>query len=175
MTTNGAETQPNGAGIDSIWREIDGLVRQNVGQLRVRYLEVFGEPPGNHHRVALIRRLAWRLQSLAEGDLSERARERAKSLAQDADLRLTEPRWLTNERGRTKTGYGPHRDTRLPAAGTILTRSFQGKTVKVEVLDHGFRHEGVVYRSLSAVARLVSGTRWNGFAFFSLTASQRTK
>ena len=52
--------------------------------------------------------------------------------------------------------------------GTVLSRNFQGRTIQVEVLDNGFRCEGVVYRSLSAVARQVSGTRWNGYAFFAL-------
>ena len=61
-----------------------------------------------------------------------------------------------------------NRDPRLPAIGTCLTREFQGGTVSVEVLEKGFRYQEQVYRSLSAVARQVSGVQWNGFAFFSL-------
>ena len=60
------------------------------------------------------------------------------------------------------------RDPRLPKPGTILTREFQGKKVEVEVLDAGFRYDGDVWRSLSAIARKVSGTSWNGFLFFNL-------
>ena len=52
--------------------------------------------------------------------------------------------------------------------GTRLNRQFQGRTVSVEILEKGFRYQEQVYRSLSAVARQVSGVQWNGFAFFSL-------
>src|SRR5713101_7115525 len=76
----------------SICSEIDDLGRRTVAQLQIRYLEVFGEPSRSNHKQFLIRRIAWRLQAVAEGDLSERARERALSLAQDADLRLRAPR-----------------------------------------------------------------------------------
>ena len=60
------------------------------------------------------------------------------------------------------------RDPRLPRPGTVLTRTFNGKEIKVEVLDAGFRYDGDVWRSLSAIARKVSGTSWNGFLFFNL-------
>ncbi len=58
------------------------------------------------------------------------------------------------------------RDARLPRPGTILTRRFEDRIITVEVLENGFRYEGEVYRSLSAVARKISGTQWNGFLFF---------
>jgi len=60
------------------------------------------------------------------------------------------------------------RDPRLPRAGGILTRTLNGKEIKVEVLDAGFRHDGKTWRSLSAIANAVSGTSWNGFLFFNL-------
>src|SRR5277367_2146383 len=115
MARNGTEIQPNRAEMEAVWCEIADLERQSVGKLRERYLEVFGEPPGSHHRLALIRRLAWRLQALAEGDLSDRARDRAQSLARDADLRLTAPRWITTQRTIGGTGGGHPGDPRLPA------------------------------------------------------------
>ena len=60
------------------------------------------------------------------------------------------------------------RDPRLPRAGAFLTRTFQGKEIKVEVLDAGFRYDGQTWRSLSAIAKAVSGSSWNGFLFFKL-------
>lgn len=60
------------------------------------------------------------------------------------------------------------RDPRLPAPGTTLTRTFQEKEIKVEVLDVGFRYDGRTWRSLSAIARSVSGTSWNGYLFFNI-------
>jgi hypothetical protein len=60
------------------------------------------------------------------------------------------------------------RDPRLPRPGGILTRTFQGKEIKVEVLDAGFRYDGKVWRSLSGIAKAVSSTPWNGYLFFGL-------
>jgi len=60
------------------------------------------------------------------------------------------------------------RDPRLPRPGGVLTRTFQGKEIKVQVLDAGFGYEGKTWRSLSAIAKAVSGTSWNGFLFFGL-------
>jgi hypothetical protein len=59
-------------------------------------------------------------------------------------------------------------DDRLPVPGTVLVRQHRGKQVRVTVLDHGFECEGLVYRSLSAVARAVTGCHWNGYHFFNL-------
>ena len=157
----------NGAEMTSIWYEIDDLRRKTVTQLQIRYLEVFGEPSRSNHKQFLIRRIAWRLQALAEGDLSERARERALSLARDADLRLRAPQSSVWQPG-TAAAPDRHRDSRLPLPGTILTRTFRHQHITVQVLEKGFQYEGMVYRSLSAVARQISGTQWNGFSFFRL-------
>ena len=148
----------------SIRREIDHLRHKTVAELKVRYLELFGETSRSNHKQFLVRRIAWRLQALAEGDLSERARERALSLARDADLRLRAPQDSLS----MATTAGRHRDARLPAPGTILRRAFRDQNITVHVLEKGFQYEGAVYPSLSAVARHVSGTQWNGFSFFRL-------
>ncbi len=63
-----------------------------VGQLREKYAEVFGEPTRTGNKVWLVKRIIWRMQALVEGDISERARQRAAELANDADLRTTVPR-----------------------------------------------------------------------------------
>src|SRR5712691_13035493 len=75
-----------------IEQEIASLQAMTGMELRVRYAEVFGEPARTGHKTWLVKRIAWRLQALAEGDLSERARRRAAELANDADLRLLPPR-----------------------------------------------------------------------------------
>jgi hypothetical protein len=72
--------------------EIEKLRRESLGAMRQKYREVFGEDTRCRHREHLFRRIAWRLQALAEGDLTERACERAKEIARDADLRLVAPR-----------------------------------------------------------------------------------
>ena len=153
----------------SKWREIDALRHQSVGQLRVKYLQVFGLESRSNHKQFLVRRIAWRLQANAEGDLSQRARERALALAEEADLRIRAPESFLSQLS------GPIgnrlRDSRLPAPGTRLCRQFHGQSVSVEVLEKGFRYQERVYRSLSAVAREVTGVQWNGFAFFALSGS----
>src|SRR5262245_53816403 len=77
--------------MDHLPRELARLERMTIPELRWRYLEVFGEEASSHNKVWLVRRLAWRLQSLAEGGLSERAQRRAAELANDADIRMNPP------------------------------------------------------------------------------------
>ncbi len=69
-------------------KEIDELRGMTVGQLREKHLGVFGEESRSNHKQFLFRRIAWRIQALAEGGLSERARRRALEIANDADLRI---------------------------------------------------------------------------------------
>jgi hypothetical protein len=137
-----------------------------VGQLRVKYLEVFKLESRSNHKQFLVRRIAWRLQANNEGDLSERARQRALALAEEAELRIRAPDFFV-KRLSEPAGKKPS-DPRLPPTGTLVTRQFQGESVSVEVLENGFRYQERVYKSLSAVARHVTGVQWNGFSFFAL-------
>jgi hypothetical protein len=130
--------------------------------LRVKYLEVFRLGSRSNNQKFLVRRIAWRLQANAEGGLSERARQRAVVVAEEAELRIRAPQSFLKELAQG------HRDPRLPAVGTCLNREFQGRTISVEVLEKGFCYQEKIYRSLSAVARQVTGVQWNGFAFFAL-------
>ena len=156
----------------SMWHEIDGLRHQTVGQLKGKYREVFGQESRSNHKQFLVRRIAWRLQANAEGDLSERARQRALVLAQETELRIRAPESFLRElSGATGKWRGDPRDRRLPRPSTWLTRQFHGQSIAVEVLEKGFRYQERVYKSLSAVARHVTGTQWNGFAFFALEGS----
>lgn len=160
----------------TIQQQIDDLRGMPVSRLRERYAEVFGEPTASGNRQWLYRRVAWRIQSLAEGDLSERARRRAAELARDVDVRVRPPGGRESEGVRagarlmTITGRLASVGTdRLPAPGTVLRRTFKGAEHEVTVLPHGFEHEGKTYRSLSAVATAITGSHWNGFLFFGLT------
>ena len=160
-------------------RELENLRRAPIESLRVKYREVFAEEPRSKHKEQLFRRLAWRMQTLVQGELSERARRRADEIANDADLRTLPPReWLaTALRGveAVPTGLPRSRhDRRIPVPGTQLSRDYGGKSVVVNILANCFEYEGRQYRSLSAIATEVTGTRWNGLAFFGLTDG-RTK
>jgi hypothetical protein len=145
------------------------LQRLTTSELRVRYTEIFGEQPNSWNRVWMLKRLAWRLQALVEGGLSERARRRAEELANDADLRLNPPRAKTADAPAERTAtiaLQAKPDDRLPPPGTILTSPYKGQTVQVQVLQSGFAYQGQVYPSLSAVAKAVTGSHTNGFLFF---------
>ena len=151
---------------DVVRIEIESLRKLKTGELRARYRDVFGEPAASFNRAHLFRRIAWRLQAEAEGDLSERARRRASELANDSDLRLRAPESFWREMERD--GDSPDRDRRLPPVGTVLERVYQEQMIQVAVLANAFEYRGKQYGSLSAIAHRVTGTRWNGFHFFGL-------
>ena len=159
-------------------RRIEELRRFSVPALKAKYREVLGEETKSSHKQYLFRRIAWQLQAQLEGGLSERARIRAAQIADDADLRSAGPKgfWSWPDQARTATprpSPGTHRDARLPQPGTLLTRRHQGREVVVKVLDEGFEYQSRHYRSLSAIALEVTGTRWNGLLFFGLTERRR--
>ena len=157
-----------------IGKELAALQRMGVAALREKYAEVFGEATTTGNRTWLVRRIAWRIQALAEGDLSERAKARAAELARDADLRVVPPSAkavpAADAASRTVTrAAGFAADGRLPPPGSVITRPYKGGVVQVKVLPVGFEFAGAVYPSLSAVAKVVTGSHCNGFLFFKLT------
>jgi hypothetical protein len=162
---------------------VDRLWQMTMPELRERYAELFGEATRVGNRDWLCKRLAWRLQAQAEGDLSDRARLHAEELACDADLRLSPPkparpnpaelpqqpptRQVTTPTVRVRT------DTRLPPPGTILVRSYKGQSIRVKVLTNGFEYQGVHFDSLSAVAKAITSSHCNGLYFFRLISRKK--
>ena len=145
--------------------------QMTVPDLRRKYADVFGETTRSRHKEFLIKRIAWRIQANIEGGLSARALCRAEELANDADLRIRRPPAKPEPSPATttmpvKVDFGDRPG--LPMPGTILTRPYRGRTIRVTVLDNGFEYEGEVYRSLSAVAKAVTGSHWSGNYFFGL-------
>lgn len=159
----------------NVTRERAALERMTVGELQERYAQLTGEPARSRHRAYLVRRVLWRLQAKAEGGLSERALRRAEELANDADVRVTPPRAGTGAERRERPASDAVRvpvatDPRLPRPGTAITRKYKGRTITVNVLADGFEYAGEKHRSLSAVAKAISGQHVNGFRFFRLEA-----
>jgi DUF2924 family protein len=152
-----------------IKKEIAALRQMTVAQLRNRYEDIFGQQPRSRHKEHLLRRIAWKIQAISEGDLSERARLRAAALADDACMRLSIPRNGSPSSAKTTSaGTTSTRDKRVPMPGTILARRYRGKTLEVKVLKECFEYDGQRYRSLTAVAQEITGQHWNGFHFFGL-------
>lgn len=107
--------------------EIEGLRSLTTAQLKQKYREVFGEESRSNHKQFLFRRIAWRIQANAWGGLSERARQRALEIADDADLRIRAPRNFLREPvddGRTSEArVKPSLDPRLPTRRPGLPQS----------------------------------------------------
>jgi hypothetical protein len=156
----------------SLRNQIEALQAAPLERVRQKYRELFGEEPRSRNRQSLVRRIAWRLQANAEGGLSERARQRACEIANDADVRMLPPRRVVQSQFDTWLGRARF-DRRIPPAGTVLSRDYRGTTISVQVSRDGFSYQGRLYRSLSAIASEVTGTRWNGLAFFGLTGEHR--
>lgn len=174
-------TEPPGvtASVASIPDQLAALQSMTVAQLQTRYQQVFGEQSRSGNRQWLLRRVAWRIQAMAEGGLSERALKRAAELARDADIRLRPPSAARDgaascsfpRGGRANHGVsvsGKLRRSDLPAPGTVLIRQYRGVEHRVTVLPDGFEYNGETYRSLSAVASAITGSHWNGKLFFGL-------
>jgi len=152
----------------NITKEVAAMQRMTPKELQEKYAEVFGEQPRSRNKQWLVKRIAWRMQANEEGDLSERARRRAMELANDADVRVTAPRRSKPGESEPAKTARLRTDRRVPMPGAIITREYKGETVQVTVLPRGFEYEGEVYKSLSAVAKVVTGTHWNGYHFFGL-------
>ena len=161
----------------NIGKEVSALKRMTVGELRKRYAKVFNEETKARNKAWLIKRIAWRLQSLEEGDISDRARQRAAELANDADVRMSppkaKPRSESSDDQLVATNFQTTDDNRLPPAGSVLVREYKGQKIQVRVLPKGFEYEGVVYKSLTAVAKAITGQHCSGYRFFRLNKKGR--
>lgn len=143
------------------------LQDMGLADLRAKHLELFGEEAKSKNLPYLRKRLAYRLQERVDGGLSPAARAKIDELA---PATLPEGRKQAKAQGEIppKMPRSMVRDPRLPAPGTVLSREHKGFAHEVEVLEQGFRYRGRDYRSLSAIAKEIAGTPWNGFTFFGL-------
>lgn len=183
----------------NVQRELVRLRRLGPTELREIYADLYGEPTRSGNKDYLVKRIVWRLQAREQGTLPERARRYALEIADDADLNLRprNPRNPRNPRkgprprkdGNADTIPSPplrltdtqssvpeplrlpkrHHDPRLPLPGGTIVREYKGRTHEVTVLENGFEYDGEHYRSLTAVAKQITGTHWNGFGFFNLS------
>ena len=144
----------------SIARQIAGLHQLSVPDLKQRWRDLFGKEPPAYNRAFLIKRLAYRLQELVHGGLPEATKQKMRDILREAGI---------NEDGLAPP-KGPGRVKRrdLPVAGTLLVRVWDGQRHEVTVLQDGLEYRDRRYRSLSAIATDITGTHWNGRAFFGL-------
>jgi Protein of unknown function (DUF2924) len=136
---------------DTVLAQIAALKTRSTPELRDIWRELFGEEPQSLGRRYLEDRIAYRIQELHFGGLSDRARRKLDALADQLEPKAAR-----------------RRDPGRPIAGTRLVRDWKGTEHQVTVREHDFEYQGRPYRSLSAVARAITGTRWNGWLFFGL-------
>lgn len=155
----------------TIAAQVMALQGMTVAELRVRYHELFGEGTKSRNKTWLFRACAWRIQELAFGGLSERAKQRAKEIVRESDVRprrrdVVPPLPGTNAK---VIAFQPEPVSNDPLPGAVLARDYKGREIRVRVLDDGcFEYDGQPYRSLSAVAKAITGSHWNGRLFFNL-------
>ena len=123
---------------------VEALAGLDLEALRVTWQKHFGFPPKLRSTELLRHLLAWRLQAEVHGGLDRESRRRLA------------------RRGAVAP-EGQHL-----GLGAVLRRDWQGRRIEAVVEADGFRWEGKLYPSLSAVARAVTGSRWNGPRFFGL-------
>ena len=141
-------------------KQIAELNTLSIPQLKERWRKLFDTAPPAHQRRFMVKRLAYRIQELVYGGLSDEVRRRAAEIAQDAGL--------DEEASIPGRGGNSRRRPDLPVPGTRLARLWNGRRYEVTVTAAGFEFEGRPYRSLTAVAKAITGTHWSGRAFFGL-------
>jgi Protein of unknown function (DUF2924) len=134
---------------DSIAAQLAALPKTPTPELKQLWRELFDREPPGFSRSYLVSRLAYRIQELAYGGLKPATRAKLDTLADALDPKAARKRVING-----------------PVVGTQLIREWRGVEHKVTVLAYGFEWDGRRYKSLSAVARVITGTRWNGLVFF---------
>ena len=137
---------------DSVLAQLAALPRKSTPELKQLWRDLFDSDPPRYNRRFLESRLAYRIQELRYGGLKPATVARLEALGEDLDGGKIEVR--------------RKRADERPIAGTRLIREWKGVEHTVTVLDDGYEYEGRRYQSLSAVARAIAGTRWNGWVFF---------
>jgi len=146
--------------------EIMSLKNASLEAIKAKYAEVFGEDaPATNNKIFLWKKIAYRLQEKQYGGLPVATLGRIAELIDRYDPvnnKSLRPA-ATQEPGRKQlTG----RDRRLPIPGAILKKEYKGRIYEVKILEKGFEYDGKVYKTLSAIAKAITGAHWNGYLFF---------
>jgi hypothetical protein len=142
---------------DSVLAQIAGLKSSATTELKARWRQLFETEPPPYNRRFLESRLAYRIQELEYGGLKPTTIARLEALGEQLDG--------------GKIDVRRQRADDRPIAGTRLIREYQGVEHCVTVCDDGYEWQGRPYKSLSAIARAITGTRWNGWTFFGIRRS----
>lgn len=154
---------------EAINTKIADLKHKAIPELQKEFEALFdGQKASSDNKVYLVRRIAYRLQELEYGGLSQKAQNRLKELIalyDPVNNKAIRPKVSVETQARTKTR---ERDIRLPIPGTVITKEYRGKRIQVRVLQDGFEYEDKIYKHLTAIAEKITGAHWNGYNFFNL-------
>jgi hypothetical protein len=139
---------------ETVLSRLAGLKKSGTIDLREQWSRYFDNEPPGYNRRFLESRIAYRIQELALGTLSHQTVARLEALGEELD-------------GGNKANRQVSARSRL-VTGTQIVREYQGIEHRVTVLETGFEYAGKPYQSLSAIARAITGTNWNGLVFFGL-------
>lgn len=143
--------------------QLAALKQLSVNELKAKWEQLFDKPAPNNARAFLELRIGYRIQELTYGGLSKETRRVLDLLADEVEGKITRKSMVADPRN---------------VVGTRLVREWDGAEHTVTVLEDGYEWDGRKFRSLSAIAKAITGTNWNGFRFFgvrNVSTRRRTK
>jgi len=152
--------------------DLDRLARATPGELQRIYRSIFSCAVPSANSELARRKIAWHLQAEKEGGLPASARQHALAIANAGGLRMRMPAKAPGTgslQHATVTRLTSDHDPRVPLPGSVIIKEYRGRTIAVRVFDSGFEYDSRRFTSLSAIAKEITGTKWNGFLFFGLT------
>jgi len=145
--------------------QIMELKEKSLDELKAKYEELFpGEKAPSNNKVFLWRKIAYRIQELEQGGITAETQGKIQQLIQQFDP-------VNNKALRPDAppeSKAKKRDLRLPIPGTVLIKEYKGIKLEVKVTESGFEYNNKAYKSLTAIAKEVTGAHWNGYLFFGL-------
>ncbi|MBI5049591.1 MAG: DUF2924 domain-containing protein [Nitrospirae bacterium] len=154
---------------ENILSQIVVLRDASIEELAKKYGELFpGKKAPTNNKIFLWKQIAYKLQEIKYGGLSVDAENRIKGLIQEYDPINNKAYRPKEQPAENLQKHSSLKDNRLPIPGSTITKTYKGNDIQVKVLDKGFEYKGRIYKSLSAIAKEITGNHWNGYIFFGL-------
>jgi len=149
-----AKSESNISGSDvredfSIIKQIMALENNNTDELTKLWSTFYDYEPMSYSKSYLISKIAYRIQELAYGGLSTETRKRMEQMSTNINGSIVKKKYK-------------------PLIGSKIIKEYRDKTHEIAVVEGGFAYEGEIFKSLSAVAQYITGTKWNGLVFFGI-------
>jgi hypothetical protein len=155
---------------ETITSQITALKNASLEELQAKYKELFDNGGATStNKTFLWRKIAYKLQELEYGGLSDAAKAKIAELIKKYDPinnKALRPQVVFG--GKNMVAIPSLRDKRLPIPGTIIHKKYKGKDIYVKILEKGFEYNDKYYRTLTAIAEELSGAHWSGYEFFKL-------